>query len=111
MGNEIDAIGRLAEPLAHRAMNLLEKATEHKMQMDKEIIELEKTEQKDRGSNMRWFYILQGFGALGAFIFIVGSLLLFAYLTLQNKPLAWVSIIPAIIASLVKLGNIKNHSN
>ncbi|MGX2971664.1 hypothetical protein [Helicobacter sp. T3_23-1059] len=43
--------------------------------------------------------------------FIVGSLLLFAYLALQDKSLAWVSIIPAIIASLVKLGNIKNHRN
>lgn len=37
---------------------------------------------------MRWFYILQGFGALGAFIFIVGGLL-FAYLALQNKPLGY----------------------
>lgn len=60
---------------------------------------------------MRWFYILQGFGALGAFIFIVGGVLLFAYLALQNKPLAWLSIIPAIIASLVKLSSINNHKN
>ncbi len=52
MGNELDAMGRLPEPLADRAMSLFEKTTEHKMQMDKEIIELEKAEQKDRRSNM-----------------------------------------------------------
>lgn len=109
MGNELDAIGKLPEPLAHRAMNLLEKTAEHKMQMDKEIIELEKKEQKDRGSNMRWFYVLQGLGACAAFIFIVGSLLIFTYLVIQDRPNAWLSLIPAIITSLVKLGNIKNH--
>lgn len=111
MGNELDALSKLPEPLAHRAMNLLEKTTEHKMQMDKEIIELEKDEQRDRGSNMRWFYALQGLGALSAFIFIVGSLGIFAYLVAQDKPNAWLSLIPAIITSLVKLGNIKNHKN
>lgn len=31
MGNELDALSKLPEPLAHRAMNLLEKTTEHKM--------------------------------------------------------------------------------
>lgn len=86
MGNELDAMGRLPEPLADRAMSLFEKTTEHKMQMDKEIIELEKAEQKDRRSNMHWFYSLQGLGALSAFIFIVGSLIIFAYLVVQDKP-------------------------
>lgn len=109
MGNE-DAIGRLPEPLAHRAMNLLEKATEHKMQMDKEIIELEKTEQKDRESNSRLSYILQGFGVLTSFVFIVGSLILFAYLVLQDKPLAWLSIIPAIAPIIISAFAIFSNS-
>ncbi|WP_161594704.1 hypothetical protein [Helicobacter sp. MIT 11-5569] len=52
---------------------------------------------------------MQGLGALGAFIFIVGSLVIFAYLVIEDKPNAWLSLLPAIIASLVKLGNIKNR--
>lgn len=110
MSNELDAIGRLPEPLAHRAMNLLEKATEHKMQMDKEIIELEKTEQKHRESNSRLSYILQGFGVLTSFVFIVGSLILFAYLVLQDKPLAWLSIIPAIAPIIISAFAIFSNS-
>lgn len=38
MGNEIDTIGRLPEPLVHRAMNLLEKAIEHKMKWIKKSL-------------------------------------------------------------------------
>ena len=109
MENELNAIGKLSEPIAQRAMSLLEKTAEHKMQMDKEIIELEKQEQKHRTSGMLWFYALQGLGAIAAFIFIIGSLVIFAYLALNDKPNAWLSLIPAIITSLVKLGNIKNH--
>ncbi|MDE5592194.1 MAG: hypothetical protein K2I63_04505 [Helicobacter sp.] len=109
MENELNAIAKLPEPLAERAMNLLEKTSEHKKQMDKEIIELEKQEQKNRTSNNRWFYALQGLGAIAAFIFIVGSLGIFAYLVIQDKPNAWLSLLPAIITSLIKLGNIKNH--
>lgn len=44
MENELNAIGKLPKPLANRAFALLEKTAEHKMQMDKEIIELEKQE-------------------------------------------------------------------
>lgn len=109
MENELNAMGKLPEPLAQRAMSLLEKTTEHRMRVDKEIIELEKQEQKHRANDMRWFYALQGLGAITAFIFIVGSLVIFAYLALNDKPNAWLSLIPAIITSVVKLGNIKNH--
>ena len=109
MENELNAIGKLPEPLAQRAMNLLEKTAEHKMQIDKEILELERQEQKNRLSDMRWFYSLQGLGAITAAIFILGSLGIFAYLVINDKPNAWLSLIPAIITSVVKLGNIKNH--
>lgn len=51
---------------------------------------------------MRWFYALQGLGALSAFIFIVGSLGIFAYLVVQDSPNAWLSLIPAIIISLAR---------
>ena len=51
---------------------------------------------------MRWFYALQGLGALSAFIFIVGSLGIFACLVVQDKPNAWLSLIPAIITSLAR---------
>lgn len=107
MENELNAIGKLPEPLANRAFALLEKTAEHKMQMDKEIIELEKQEQKNRVSDSRWFYRLQGLGAVTAFIFIVGSLGIFAYLVIQDKPNAWLSLLPAIITSITKLGKIK----
>lgn len=60
---------------------------------------------------MRWFYILQGFGALGAFIFIVGGGYYLPILPCKINLLLWLSIIPAIIASLVKLSSIKNHKN
>lgn len=109
MENELNAIGKLPEALAQRAMNLLEKTAEHTMQMDKEIIELEKQEQKNRVSSMRWFYSLQGLGAITAVIVIVGSLGFGAYLAINDKPNAWLSLIPAIITSIVKLGSIKNH--
>lgn len=111
MENELNAIGKLSEPLAERAMNLLEKTAEHKMQIDKEIIEIEKQEQKNRTSSMRWFYGLQSLGAITAFIVIVGSLGFGVYLAINNVN-AWLSFactIPAIITSVVKLGNIKNH--
>lgn len=55
MENELNAIGKLPEPLAQRAMNLLEKTAEYKMQIDREILELERQEQKNRVSDMRWF--------------------------------------------------------
>ena len=83
-------------------MNLLEKTAEHKMQIDKEILDLERHEQKNRVSNMRWFYSLQGLGAITAAIFILGSLGIFAYLVINDKPNAWLSLIPAIITSIVK---------
>lgn len=51
---------------------------------------------------MRWFYALQWLGVLSAFIFIVRSLGIFAYLVVQDKPNAWLSLIPAIITSLAK---------
>lgn len=107
MENELNAIGKLPEPLANRAFALLEKTAEHKMQIDKEIIELEKQEQKNRVSDNRWFYCLQGLGAVTAFIFIVGSLGIFAYLVIQDKPNAWLSLLPVIITSITKLGKIK----
>ena len=59
MENELNAIAKLPEPLAEWAMTLLEKTSEHKMQVDKEILELERQEQKNRTSSMRWFYGLQ----------------------------------------------------
>lgn len=107
MENELNAIGKLPEPLANRAFALLEKTAEHKMQIDKEIIELEKQEQKNRASDSRWFYCLQGLGAITAFIFIVWSLGIFVYLIIQNKPNAWLSLLPVIITSIAKLGKIK----
>lgn len=55
MENELNAIGKLPEPLAQRTMNLLEKTAEYKMQIDREILELERQEQKNRVSDMRWF--------------------------------------------------------
>lgn len=109
MENELNAISKLPEHLAQRAMNLLEKTAEHKMQIDREILELERQEQKNRVSDRRWFYSLQGLGAITAVIVIVGSLGFGAYLAINDKPNAWLSLIPAIITSVVKLGNIKNH--
>ena len=109
MENELNAIGRLPEPLAQRAMDLLEKTSEHKMQIDKEIIQLEKQEQKNRKNIMHWFYGLQSLGAITALIVIIGSLAIFAYLILNDKPNSWLSLIPAIITSVGKLNNIKNH--
>lgn len=110
MENELNAIGKLPESLAQRAMDLLEKTAEHKMQIDKGILELEKQEQKNRKSSMNWFYGLQGLGAITASIVILGSLGIFTYLLLNDKQEAWLSLIPAVITSVVKLGNIKNHT-
>ncbi|RDU58765.1 hypothetical protein [Helicobacter marmotae] len=107
MENELNAIRKLPEPLANRAFALLEKTAEHKMQMDREILELEKQEQKNRVSDSHWFYRLQSLGAITAFIYIVGSLGIFAYLVIQDKPNAWLSLLPAIITSVAKLGKIK----
>ncbi|TLD87291.1 hypothetical protein [Helicobacter sp. MIT 05-5294] len=58
-------------------------------------------------SDSRWFYRLQGLGAVTATIFIVGSLGIFAYLVIQDKPNAWLSLLPTIITSIAKLGKIK----
>ena len=109
MENELNAIGKLSVPLAKRAMDLLEKAAEHKMQIDKEILELERQEQKNRKSSMNWFYGLQSLGAITALIVILGSLGIFTYLLINDRQEAWLSLIPAIITSVAKLGNIKNH--
>ena len=115
MSNELDAIGRLPKPLADRAMNLLEKTTEHKMQTDREVIEIEKKEQKNRENYMYKFYTLQSLGVLISSICILGSMGLFAYLAMQDKPNAWVLILPTlspiIVAAFVALSNIKNHKN
>lgn len=70
-------------------MDLLEKTIEHKMQIDNEIIALERQEQKNRASDMRWFYSLQALGAIAAFIFIIGSLAIFVFLIVGDKHYAW----------------------
>lgn len=105
--NELNAISKMPDSLAQRAFDLVEKTAEHRMQIDKEIIELERQEQKNRASHTRWFYALQGLGAITAFVFIVGSLGIFAFLVIEDKPNAWLSLLPAIITSVIKLGNIK----
>lgn len=43
--NELNAIGKLPYDLANRAMILLEKTTEHKMEIDNKIIDLEQGNQ------------------------------------------------------------------
>lgn len=37
-------------------------------------------------------------------------ILFVTYLLLNDKQGAWLSLIPAVITSVVKLGNIKNHT-
>ncbi len=40
--NELNAISKMPDSLAQRAFDLVEKTAEHRMQIDKEIIELER---------------------------------------------------------------------
>jgi len=109
MENEINAICKLPEPLAERAMILLEKNVEYQRHISEEIIELERQEQKNRQSDMKSFYVLQGLGAISAFLVIMVCIGLFVYLVLNDKPYPWIPAIPAIITAVVKLGGIKKY--
>lgn len=112
--HEFNAIAKLSDTapsLAQRAMNLLEKTAEHTMQVDKEIIELERQEQKHRASGMHWYYGSQILGVITALIFVAGIVAIFAYLAINDKPNAWLSLILVIpfVIKVLKLGIIKKH--
>ncbi|PAF41133.1 hypothetical protein BJI48_09010 [Helicobacter sp. 11S02596-1] len=113
MENELNTIGKLPSDLANRAMVLLEKTTDHKMNIDHKIIALEENNQKMTQYDMRKFYFWSGFGIVCAYALIFSSIGVCIFLAYNDKPLtAIVSIIPGVltaITEIIKALKFKNH--
>ncbi|RDU51717.1 hypothetical protein CQA49_08110 [Helicobacter sp. MIT 00-7814] len=108
--NELNAISKLNPRLANRAMKLLEDSLEHRKQCDKEIIELEKTNQKMQELETRKYYFWTGFGVFGFFFVFVLALCLGAFLAYFDKTIeamivfaiGFINILPKILRELRK---------
>lgn len=102
--NELNAIGKLPYDLANRAMILLEKTTEHKMEIDNKIIDLEQGNQQITKDEMNKFYFWSGFGVVCTYLIIFCSIFACIFLAYNDQTMtAIIGIIPGILTSATQL--------
>lgn len=102
--NELNAIGKLPYDLANRAMILLEKTTEHKMEIDNKIIDLEQGNQQITKDEMNEFYFWSGFGVVCTYLIIFCSIFACIFLAYNDQTMtAIIGIIPGILTSATQL--------
>lgn len=83
--NELNAIGKLPPDLADRAMTLLEKSANARIENDKAIIDLEKQNIELQELDTKKYYTWSGFGMLGFFAVSILSLVGGVFLAYFDK--------------------------
>ena len=86
--NELNAIANLPEPLADRAMSILEKSLEYRRENDKSIIELESKNLQIKESDIKTTHLLNAFGMVSFLVMVLTSLFVGVFLMQKDMPTA-----------------------
>lgn len=99
MPNELNAIGNLPEPLADRAMSILEKSLEYRKDNDDKVIELEKVNLNIKAKDLKATHFLNALGIISFICIVLVSLALGVFLMKEDMQTAsYFSFSVAILA-------------